>query len=64
MQISLKKVISVALLSAVLSSCMTPETTTRNSIKCNWQQQNNTTDNLNPNSAEFISSDQFTASKA
>ncbi|MDE5005213.1 pilus assembly protein PilF, partial [Francisella tularensis subsp. holarctica] len=33
-------------------------------IKSNLQQQNNTTDNLNPYSSEFISSEQFTASKA
>ncbi|MDE5041580.1 pilus assembly protein PilF, partial [Francisella tularensis subsp. holarctica] len=55
MQMSLNKDISVALLSAVLSSWMTPETPTRNSINSNLQQQNITTDNLNPKSAEFIS---------
>ena len=64
MQISFKKVISVALLSVVLSSCMSPETPTRNFIKNNSQQQNNITENFNPNSAEFISPEQFTTSKA
>ncbi|MBK2356784.1 pilus assembly protein PilF [Francisella hispaniensis] len=64
MQISLKKIISVAFLSTILSSCMTPETPTRNSIKNNSQQQNNTSENLNPNSAEFISPEQFTVNKA
>lgn len=43
---------------------MTLEKSTRNSIKSNSQLQNNTNQNLNTNSAEFISSDEFTISKA
>ncbi|ALB01612.1 pilus assembly protein PilF [Francisella persica ATCC VR-331] len=64
MQVSFKKIISIALLSAILSSCMTPKKSTRNSIKSHLQQQNNTNKNINTNSAEFISPDEFTIRKA
>lgn len=37
MQVSFKKVISISLLSALLSSCMTLEKSTRNSIKSDLQ---------------------------
>ncbi|APC91500.1 MULTISPECIES: pilus assembly protein PilF [Francisella] len=65
MQISLKKIISVVVLSTLLSSCMTSEKPARNSVQGSSQrQQKNLKDNLSANSAEFTSPDEFTISKA